>query len=337
MAAALSASEKAAREQIKNFEGVLEHVLEEQKQRKQEDTTARADLTEERRKENRPDIDRTDVVFADGGVSYSIALTKTMNIEDQIEQVESKTLNGSNSLYLGNCNNLYESGVYDAPFAMDQGDYRKSRRKEGNNKKYSSHAVKKSVFLKLKDLLDQSVMFISNETKITIITDSMMADENGNPSYIVAGVWQDQYMDKDNGNMIKSVYPLKDFAIQLERAAKKGKLIIIDKNKATDMLARIGVQPAERTSILDLAKSNIPQTETESQEAKQSRALDNAFEAWANDSDEVKYSRSLTGTEWYEQTRDLMAVHSTTAEKLAQALKWTGLSAQGSGMKCGAK
>ena len=38
-------------------------------------TQRRADLTAEQRKEKCPDIDRADVVFADGGVSYSYALS----------------------------------------------------------------------------------------------------------------------------------------------------------------------------------------------------------------------------------------------------------------------
>lgn len=41
----------------------------------------------------------------------------------------------------------------------------------------------------------------------------------------------------------------------------------------------------------------------------------------------IKFSKSLSGTEGVEETRELLAVHNTSAEKLAEALKWTGLPA----------
>ena len=64
-----------------------------------------------------------------------------MNWNDQLEQIENKILNGSNAFYIGEFSSLEKLGLSDFPFAMNQSHYRKSRRKSGNNKHYSSHSV----------------------------------------------------------------------------------------------------------------------------------------------------------------------------------------------------
>ena len=66
----------------------------------------------------------------DGGVKYSIKQTKNMDYHEQLNLVESNLLNGSNSIYIGEVSdNLLKAGLSANPFAMNQSDYRKSRRK----------------------------------------------------------------------------------------------------------------------------------------------------------------------------------------------------------------
>lgn len=81
--------------------------------------------------------------------TYSIKVTRNMDYEEQLRQIEDRKLNGSNSLYVGTAPALTVAGFSDAPFAMNQADFRKARREEGNNKKYSSHSVPLKYFKNL--------------------------------------------------------------------------------------------------------------------------------------------------------------------------------------------
>ena len=67
-------------------------------------------------------------------------------------------------------------------------------------------------------------------------------------------------MDDEYVNLVKSVYPLDNFALIIQEYAIKGKLIIINKNKADKMLAPIGIQPSQRSRIISLARDTIAQT-----------------------------------------------------------------------------
>ena len=205
----------------------------------------------------------------EGGVRYSIKKTSKIPYVSQIEQIENQKLNGSNSLYIGVPSvELQSAGFSNNPFAMNQADYRKSRRKSTPNKNYSKHGVKRKVFEQLPQKLNEAVIFIDNGKKVTLVTDSLMVDTNGKPSYIVAGVWKKQPMDNDTVNIVKSVYPLDDFIEQITKSADNGTLVITNKNKANDLLAPIGIQPSQRSKIISLAKDSISQYSEKSSENK---------------------------------------------------------------------
>lgn len=197
---------------------------------------------------------------ADGGVKYGISKTSKMDFNDQLGLIEKGKMNGSNSLYVGKPSDSLKSvGFSDAPFAMNQSDYRKSRREAGNNKHYSSHAVPYEFFEKLPQNLSDAPMFIDNVAKVSVITPYGMKDTKGNNSFVIAGVWKNQQMESDTVNLVKSTYPLDDIAVRIQRAAEEGKLVITNKNKAEEMLATIGIQPAEVSHILSLAKETLSQ------------------------------------------------------------------------------
>ena len=196
----------------------------------------------------------------DSGLQFSIVKTSKMDYDSQLQQIENNNLNGSNSLYVGVPDqDLQNVGFSNSPFAMNQSDYRKSRRSSANNKNYSSHSVPFDFFKKLPKHLSDSVIFIDNGEKTTIVTDYKQKDTNGNDSYIIAGIWQNQIMESNTVNLIKSVYPLDDFASQIVAAARDGKLVITNKNKAEQMLTTIGVQPAEVSNIINLARDSLSQ------------------------------------------------------------------------------
>ncbi len=216
--------------------------------------------------------DKTKNTATKDGVRYSIKKTSKMPYANQIEQIENQQLNGSNSLYIGIPSaQLQSAGFSNNPFAMNQSDYRKSRRKSSPNKNYSKHAVKRKFFEQLPQKLNEAVMFIDNGKKVTVVTDNLMIDTNGNPSYIVAGVWKNQPMDDGYINQIKSVYPLDDFIKRITESAESGNLVIINKNKANDLLAPIGIQPSQRSRIINLAKDSI------SQYSEKSSEIDNQY------------------------------------------------------------
>lgn len=188
-----------------------------------------------------------------------------MDYSNQLEMIEKGKLNGSNSLYIGTPSNQLQSiGFSEKPFAMNQGDYRKSRRASAKNKNYSSHAVPYDFFENMPQYLADAPLFIDNGIKVTAVTSYEMLDTKGNDSYVIAGVWKDQTMESDTVNQVKSVYPLDDFIHQITEAAEVGKLVCINKNKAEQMLATIGIQPAEVSRILNLSKDILPQNSEKS-------------------------------------------------------------------------
>ena len=205
-----------------------------------------------------------------------------MGYQEQLKLIEDRKLNGSNSLYIGTPYAGTGNAIFsDAPFAMNQSDYRKSRRDSGNNKNYSSHSVPFEFFVSMPKHLSEAPMFVNNGNKISVITPYAMNDETGKPSYVIAGIWKDQQMETDTVNLAKSAYPLKDFINQIVRAAESGKLIVTNKNKAAEMLTTIGIQPAEVSNILNLAKDSISQSDDSVKEQfsiKRDSALDGLAE-----------------------------------------------------------
>ena len=86
-----------------------------------------------------------------------------------------------------------------------------------------------------------------------------LKDTKGNKSFVVVGLWQNQEMESDKVNLVKSVYPLDDISQRIINNAEQNKLIVINKNKAKNMLATIGIQPSEVSRILNLSNNSLSQ------------------------------------------------------------------------------
>ena len=181
---------------------------------------------------------------------------------------------------------------------MNQSDYRKSRRVSANNKHYSSHAVPYEFFEKMPKYLSDASLLIDNGEKASIVTSYGMNDTRGNASYVIAGVWNNQPMESDTVNQVKSVYPLDDFAERIKKAAEAGKLVITDKNKAEQMLSTIGIQPSEVSRIVSLAKDSISQP---SENVNTQNSLSK------NDDIAPIGKREITGKEFRKQMREDIA------------------------------
>ena len=227
-----------------------------------------------------------------GDVKYSISKTSKIPYGEQLSQIEKGQMNGSNSLYVGKPSEQLRSvGFSDAPFAMNQSDYRKSRRTSANNKHYSSHAVPYDFFEKMPKYLSDAPLLIDNGEKVSIVTSYGMNDTRGNASYVIAGVWNNQPMESDTVNQVKSVYPLDDFAERIKKAAEAGKLVITNKNKAEQMLSTIGIQPSEVSRIVSLAKDSISQL-PENVNTQFSLSKDNNGNQDPTDNPDIRYSVS---------------------------------------------
>ncbi len=273
----------------------------------------------------------------DGGVRYSIKRTSKMDYGEQLDMIESRyqvvqkdpraesrlknePIGRSDSLYVGTpSQTLTSAGMSDAPFAMNQGDYRKSRRDKGNNPNNSAHSVSYGFFENLPTHLENAPMLIDNGDKVTIITDFQQADENGEPSYVVAGVWQNAKIDNDTVNQIKSTYPLENFVGKITQHAENGKLVIINESKADEMLSRVGKQYSERSRIISLAKKSISQSKpvVNPSGAKTQRNLHPEFYK----GDKARVSRALekTGLTAVSDMESLSAVERRNYRELVQA------------------
>lgn len=183
-----------------------------------------------------------------------------MSYLNQLEQIENNKLNGSNSLYIRIPSfDLIKVVFSKNQFAMNQKDYRKSKRDSAKNKYYSSHGVTLKFFRVMPQKLNSVGMLIDNGVKVTAITDFEMKDTKGNKSFVVVGLWQNQEMESDKVNLVKSVYPLDDISQRILNNVEQNKLIVINKNKAKNMLTTIGIQPSEVSRILNLSNNSLSQ------------------------------------------------------------------------------
>lgn len=238
----------------------------------------------------------------ESGEDYSIKNTRNMEYAEQIGKVASKKLGVHDSLCLGKIEIDARSGIDSTKlFIMNQSDYRKSTRERKSDSSRSAHGVPTKVMKQLPSLISDAVMFIQRgDGGATVITNKPATDENGRATFYVAGIVKNGSVDGETVNIVKSVYPLADLASKLSYAAEKGVLVVTDKSKANDMMARIGIQYSEGTSIISLAKDSIAQT-----------------------GDDVNNNFSLKDS--VEEKGELIAVHNLSEDKLLKSLQLGGL------------
>ncbi len=128
------------------------------------DTASRRTLTDEQRKEKRPDIDRDDVVFADGGVSYDIGVSEdnepVIIISDNILKGFPK--NEWLKRVKNNMKNKYSKGI---PFKGKLFLITKDSRREYTYSKYSKAIRNTSFFkdkMKASNHLDEIIIASTN-------------------------------------------------------------------------------------------------------------------------------------------------------------------------------
>lgn len=109
------------------------------------------------------------------------------------------------------------------------------------------------------EYINEAVIFIENESGVTVVTDFLMLDTKEQLSYVIAGVKPDANMEDEKVNLIKSVYALDDFISIISKAAANDNLVIIDKQKAQTILTTVGVQPSEVSRLFELSRDSLSQ------------------------------------------------------------------------------
>lgn len=242
---------------------------------------------------------------AESGVKMSIKVTRNMDYAEQIRKYFAGELSRSDSLYLGVPSEmLQKAGFSSNPFAMNQGDLRKSNEKTAKNKKYSRHGVPRNFFKNMPKHLNEAVVFIENENGVTVVTDYFMLDEKEQVSYVIAGVLQDAKMENDTVNLVKSVYPLDDFTIRITKAAETGCLVITDKQKAQTILTTVGVQPSEVSRLFELSRNSLSQNIINVKQKQldiinKVNPAPNTYSTWIRSVDDIKtLAETLEDSDW---------------------------------------
>ena len=204
------------------------------------DVEKRLNYTAEQRKNTRPDIDRKDVVFADGGVSYSTS--KTFN--EQIDEVLNGTHNPRLDLYVSETPEyLLKLNFPDSPILM-----RNSKISEILNK----HSDMSTEIIKqIPKALENPLLVLKSKThpkdSVVIVTDISTAKGD-----MIVPVWANQagnYIDLDLGNIslntnfVASAYG-RNTASLIEYAVNNNGVLYQNPNieKVSQLLARNGLQ-----------------------------------------------------------------------------------------------
>ena len=204
------------------------------------DVEKRLNYTAEQRKNTRPDIDRKDVVFADGGVSYSTS--KTFN--EQIDEVLNGTHNPRLDLYVSETPEyLLKLNFPDSPILM-----RNSKISEILNK----HSDMSTEIIKqIPKALENPLLVLKSKThpkdSVVIVTDISTAKGD-----MIVPVWANQagnYIDIDLGNIslntnfVASAYG-RNTASLIEYAVNNNGVLYQNPNieKVSQLLARNGLQ-----------------------------------------------------------------------------------------------
>ena len=219
------------------------------------DASGRSEYTAEQRKNTRPDIDRSDVVFANDGVSYALAPSAEADVDRALTD-----LYGRDDVYLTDSSPSIiasQKGVRNLPMLMKASHIRENIYTEAEakrlglkvNKYINYHGLGKELFLKIIGGLDDVTLAYRGTKNASdparhenyFLLISQYKDANGNtvniPVYInEKGQHNEVFIDT---NKIATVFGREDMNRYIDRELRTGNLVRI-KNKST--------QTSERTA-----------------------------------------------------------------------------------------
>lgn len=195
------------------------------------DAAARRGLTAEERRGRKPDIGDENTVFADGGVSYSIANTRDMPWKDQVRGYFSNdgTIKSSDSLYLGESS---VEGVDNAPMYIPTSVITKAIRPPKGSR--SAHALSQKNILNLQEGIKNAPVVIDNPARNSIVY--VTADQDSAGNYIIAALDKSNDLYGETAHKVTSIHGRENIAAMLEKLGDDATIFIKNENKLNRML-----------------------------------------------------------------------------------------------------
>ena len=195
------------------------------------DAAARRGLTAEERRGRKPDTGDENTVFADGGVSYSIANTRDMPWKDQVRGYFSNdgTVKSSDSLYLGESS---VEGVDNAPMYIPTSVITKAIRPPKGSR--SAHALSQKNILNLQEGIKNAPVVIDNPARNSIVY--VTADQDSAGNYIIAALDKSNDLYGETAHKVTSIHGRENIAAMLEKLGDDATIFVKNENKLNRML-----------------------------------------------------------------------------------------------------
>lgn len=195
------------------------------------DAAARRGLTAEERRGRKPDTGNENTVFADGGVSYSIANTRDMPWKDQVRGYFSNdgTIKSSDSLYLGESS---VEGVDNAPMYIPTSVITKAIRPPKGSR--SAHALSQKNILNLQEGIKNAPVVIDNPARNSIVY--VTADQDSAGNYIIAALDKSNDLYGETAHKVTSIHGRENIAAMLEKLSDEATIFVKNENKLNRML-----------------------------------------------------------------------------------------------------
>ena len=195
------------------------------------DAASRRGLTAEERRGRKPDTGDENTVFADGGVSYSIANTRDMPWKDQVRGYFSNdgTIKSSDSLYLGESS---LEGVDNAPMYIPTSVITKAIRPPKGSR--SAHALSQKNILNLQEGIKNAPVVIDNPARNSIVY--VTADQDSAGNYIIAALDKSNDLYGETAHKVTSIHGRENIAAMLEKLGDDATIFVKNENKLNRML-----------------------------------------------------------------------------------------------------
>lgn len=195
------------------------------------DAASRRGLTAEERRNRKPDTGDENTVFADGGVSYSIANTRDMPWKDQVRGYFSNdgTIKSSDSLYLGESS---VEGVDNAPMYIPTSVITKAIRPPKGSR--SAHALSQKNILNLQEGIKNAPVIIDNPARNSIVY--VTADQDSAGNYIIAALDKSNDLYGETAHKVTSIHGRESIAAMLEKLGDDATIFVKNENKLNRML-----------------------------------------------------------------------------------------------------
>lgn len=225
----------------------------------------------------------------DGETKFSIKRTSQMTLAQQLKMFYDGKMASSDAFYFGETPAALNIAGLDAlPLAFTVSDFRKSSK--------GKHNVPRRVWKNLHSSLETALFSFRQGDRIGIMTGDI--DGDGKP--LLVGIERNVSMDRTPVNAIRSVYGLDNPGPWLQNQIKAGKeLVLLDREKANAFLQTYGAYSASVGDGIRSMGESVTQNGTE-----------------------VKTKFSLKAP--VEETKNLIALHNLTEEKLWGALRLGG-------------